>query len=459
MQVPAGFEPQLYFSELAWRVEIMWQPENSRIEKSDFNMLAVRPAKDSVDEFVLRLPAEGQKFFVAIHHPGWLRYVKAGPFTATDFVGDRLSWDVPKPASIEMKLDSGAADVASLPFRGVQYHLMRQREPGSNSYLSVSNEQRSLADTSFRVADLGPGNYLLQLTTQPTNSDPLKAPAEGDPGRFFDRKSITLNDGQAVNEIFHYKPFDAQAFRGNRTARVKVIGANGLPVTGRTLKVTYSDGHYGSLTAFNGAIPPNGVVVLEGITDSARDDIPFGPYAAELDSENLGFFRVLAKEGPQEFTFRIVPKAGDMAPDIEVFDIETQKPLRLRELRGKLLYLEFWETGCGPCQPEMAKLNELQIVHGERWKGDVVLLPIGFDSDPKTLFAHVNRNGWTKLRHYWSKRSGDEYFADASLTYVVHGVPTALLIDRDGKISWRGHPASIDLASKIEELLSRDANK
>jgi hypothetical protein len=33
-------------------------------------------------------------------------------------------------------------------------------------------------------------------------------------------------------------------------------------------------------------------------------------------------------------------------------------------------------------------------------------------------------------------------------------VPTAFLIGRDGRIVWRGHPASLDLERKIEALLA-----
>jgi hypothetical protein len=34
-------------------------------------------------------------------------------------------------------------------------------------------------------------------------------------------------------------------------------------------------------------------------------------------------------------------------------------------------------------------------------------------------------------------------------------VPTSFLIGRDGRILWRGHPASINLERKLEELLAK----
>jgi hypothetical protein len=79
-------------------------------------------------------------------------------------------------------------------------------------------------------------------------------------------------------------------------------------------------------------------------------------------------------------------------------------------------------------------------------------LPVGLDANPDIVASHVTSRGWTNLRHYWSKRTADEYFADAAVAFVVHGVPTALLIDPEGEIVWRGHPSSIGLAAEVAKL-------
>ena len=151
----------------------------------------------------------------------------------------------------------------------------------------------------------------------------------------------------------------------------------------------------------------------------------------------------------------MVPKAGDAAPDAEFFALQSGEPIRLSELRGKIVFLEFWETGCGPCQPMMAKLNELMASHGGDWNDEVAILPVGLDANPDIIKTHVTSRGWTNLRHYRSNRTGDEYFADAAIAFVVHGVPTALLIDREGKIAWRGHPSAIDLPAEVAKLGAR----
>ena len=126
--------------------------------------------------------------------------------------------------------------------------------------------------------------------------------------------------------------------------------------------------------------------------------------------------------------------------------------VQLKDLRGKVVFLEFWETGCGPCQPMMAKLNELMGTHGGEWNDHVAVLAVSLDANPEIIASHVESRGWKNLRHYWSRRSGGEYFADAAQAFVVHAVPTAVLIDREGKIVWRGHPMGLDLAEEVAKL-------
>lgn len=44
---------------------------------------------------------------------------------------------------------------------------------------------------------------------------------------------------------------------------------------------------------------------------------------------------------------------------------------------------------------------------------------------------------------------------DAAQTYAITGVPTCFLIDREGKVVWSGHPASVDVEAKIDELIAK----
>ncbi|MFM7155634.1 MAG: redoxin domain-containing protein, partial [Bacteroidota bacterium] len=50
--------------------------------------------------------------------------------------------------------------------------------------------------------------------------------------------------------------------------------------------------------------------------------------------------------------------AGDIAPDFEVTTVEGTK-VRLSDLRGKYVLLQFWGSWCGPCRQENPFLTDL----------------------------------------------------------------------------------------------------
>jgi hypothetical protein len=446
--------PDFYFPDFAWRVEMMWQPVNRRDGRPvpDFNMVGAKPVDGAPGEYLIRLPSERVNFFVGIYHPGWLRYFKAGPFTSDDFTDDHLTIDVPKSGTIAVKLDWGKTDAADLPFKGVQYELMRTRE-GVTTVWIADRSEGPLDSAPLEVIDLAPGTYIAMARTNPKTDEGRPGPDSPiNPGRFVARLNIDLQPGQVARQTIVYVPFDPSASRGDRAVRLRVTGVDGLPAAGKELKVRWFDGRYGSHSVFDGPLLADGIVTLEGISSAVPYEAPFGPYHVEVAGERLGFFRVAPTGPTQEFSFHLTPKAGDRAPNAELVAVDSGERTRIEQLRGQIVYLEFWETGCGPCQPAMAKLNEIMGVKAADWSGKVAVIPLCLDADPQIITNHVKTRGWTNLRHYRSDRTEDAYFADAARAFGVMAYPTAFLIDTSGKIAWRGHPSQHDLVDEVRKL-------
>ncbi len=63
---------------------------------------------------------------------------------------------------------------------------------------SVDHRDRKLDDGVFRIAGLGPGNYLVQLTTNPKETIKEANGIEPNPGRFFERRRLELLAGQTA---------------------------------------------------------------------------------------------------------------------------------------------------------------------------------------------------------------------------------------------------------------------
>jgi peroxiredoxin len=86
--------------------------------------------------------------------------------------------------------------------------------------------------------------------------------------------------------------------------------------------------------------------------------------------------------------------AGELAPDFEAVTLDGKK-LRLSDLRGKYVFIDFWATWCPPCRAEMHYVNE----SWEKLKNDrdVVILGLSLDANdtPVRLFVAEHAYGWT----------------------------------------------------------------
>jgi thiol-disulfide isomerase/thioredoxin len=117
---------------------------------------------------------------------------------------------------------------------------------------------------------------------------------------------------------------------------------------------------------------------------------------------------------------------GSKAPDIDMIELPNGRLERLASHAGKILVLEFWATWCGPCQPKMAEFQSYSEEHPD-WKGRVVLIAASVDESEDAATKHLMMKGWTKSHNVWVG-------ASAIKSYHVEAIPTAYVIDRQGKI-------------------------
>ena len=66
---------------------------------------------------------------------------------------------------------------------------------------------------------------------------------------------------------------------------------------------------------------------------------------------------------------------GKPAPDFSLSDLD-DKPYRLSEFRGKVVFLNFWATWCKPCREEMPSM---EILNKNFEKDGLVILAVSID--------------------------------------------------------------------------------
>jgi peroxiredoxin len=141
---------------------------------------------------------------------------------------------------------------------------------------------------------------------------------------------------------------------------------------------------------------------------------------------------------------------GKPAPDFQVKNIKGEE-LSLKDFRGKVVFLDFWATWCGPCIAEMPKVKETY----EKYKDQKFeIIGISLDRSQPPLDAYVEKEGLT-WHHYW-----DENRKIRNL-YEVKAIPTAFLIDGEGiirKASLGGFDVETAVAALVKENLAKPAD-
>ena len=138
-------------------------------------------------------------------------------------------------------------------------------------------------------------------------------------------------------------------------------------------------------------------------------------YAFSIDpgGDSLTLAPVAAKLPP-----RALLRVGTEAPDVALTTFDG-KHVKLSELRGKVVLVDFWATSCHPCVKALPRLAELRAKDHDK---GFELVAIAMPSDDVESVLGANAAGL------------DAADDAAQTAYRVDRFPTYFLLDRDGKI-------------------------
>ncbi|NYT62812.1 TlpA family protein disulfide reductase [Alcaligenaceae bacterium] len=126
------------------------------------------------------------------------------------------------------------------------------------------------------------------------------------------------------------------------------------------------------------------------------------------------------------------------------FQDATGKTVTLADFHGRVILLNLWATWCPPCREEMPSLDRL---NAKRGSSDFEVVALSIDRDLDLIKPFYQDFGIRTLKYYVDPTT------KVSDTLRAPGVPTTLLIDREGREIGRAMgPAAWD-GAQVEALI------
>ncbi len=143
-------------------------------------------------------------------------------------------------------------------------------------------------------------------------------------------------------------------------------------------------------------------------------------------------------------------RKGEKAPEIELVGVDG-KTVRLSDLKGKMVLIDFWASWCGPCRRENPnvveaydKYSKAKFVNGKGFE----VFSVSLDRSEQPWLDAIKADGLKWEAHGWDKEG------KASQAYNVRSIPSGFLIDGDGTIvAMAGELRGLGLHLELDKLL------
>jgi len=123
--------------------------------------------------------------------------------------------------------------------------------------------------------------------------------------------------------------------------------------------------------------------------------------------------------------------------------------------QDKVYIVEFWATWCGPCVSSIPHLNELH--QHLKDKGLVVVGQNVWEREQEKVEPFVKMMGDKMTYRVAMDQLGEGEAAEGVMARTwmraagQNGIPTAFIVEKEGRIAWIGHPLSLK-ESLLEEI-------
>jgi peroxiredoxin len=155
------------------------------------------------------------------------------------------------------------------------------------------------------------------------------------------------------------------------------------------------------------------LITLSPLTAFAQQDAAVSQEETMQQDENASLFRSIG----------MLYLGSQDIPDFEVIHLDGGT-MHLSDLKGKIVFLNFWATWCPPCQMEMPSMERL---YGQFKDTDFVILAVSVGEDVQTVKDFLSRTPYS----FPIALNPDGKLGSL---YAARGIPSTYVLNREGKI-------------------------
>ena len=148
---------------------------------------------------------------------------------------------------------------------------------------------------------------------------------------------------------------------------------------------------------------------------------------------------------------------GEAVPELRFVEWVGQEPMKLENLRGKVVLLDFWATWCGPCISTFPRLREW---HKKYAGNDFVIVGVtkyygSGDGKRMTQLQELDFLNEFKQKYKLPYSLAVAEPSEDSMKYGISAYPTTILLDRNGMVRYIGIGAGDEESANLEDMIKK----